>query len=202
MMVSITPCWRKRPERFPGQVLALLYGLLLGWWIIGSALAGSIEPKSAKLVPDEQGRSIVAEFAIDLGPRLEEAVSRGVALDFRFEFVLTRERRYWMDEHVTGRIVDYRLSFQALTRQYRLTIGSLHQNYATLDEALQALSRVARLHVIDKGLLKPGETYLAAVRLSLDHTQLPKPLQIDALADRDWRIDTTPLRWSFVHEDK
>lgn len=165
----------------------------------GLALAGSIEPKSAALLPDERGVPVlVASFVIDLGPRLEEAVGRGVPLTFRLEFTLDRKRWYWVDEHIAGRVLKYRLSYQALTRQYRLTLDNLHQNFATLEEALHALGQVVRLPIADKVELKPGETYLAAVRLSLDHEQLPKPLQVDALADRDWRVEAKTLRWEYV----
>ena len=167
------------------------------------AQAGSIEPRHAELIADDEGYSIAAEFGIALGPRLEDAIAKGVPLHFRFEFALTQKRWYWVDGHVAGRVVHYKLGYQALTRQYRLSLGNLHQNYATLEEALHALGHIARLHVIDKPLVKAGETYQAAVRLSLDHTELPKPLQVDALGDRDWRIETSPLRWNFTPgEDK
>ncbi len=193
MTVSITPCWKRRLER------ALI---LLGWLCaVGTALANGIEPLRATLLSDERGHALNAEFAIELGPRLEEAVSLGVPLDFRLEFVLTKKRRYWIDEHVVGRVLNYRLSYHALTRQYRLSVGGLHQNFATLDEALRVLGRVARLQVADKGDLISGESYSAAVRLSLDHGQLPKPLQVDALADRDWRVEAKTLRWEFTHAD-
>lgn len=195
MTVSITPCLRRYLER-----ACLLLACLLA---LGAARAGSIEPKSAALLPDERGPVLAASFAIDLGPRLEEAVGRGVPLNFRLEFTLDRKRWYWADEHVAGRVLKYRLGYQALTRQYRLSLGSLHQNFATLEEALHALGQVARLPVADKVQLKTGETYLAAVRLSLDHEQLPKPLQVDALADRDWRVEARTLRWEYVQgEDK
>lgn len=169
--------------------------LLLG---VGWAQAGSIEPKGATLVPDERGYAINAEFAIQIGPRLEDAVSRGVPLHFRFEIQIQRKRWYWIDEHLAGRVLKYRLSYQALTRQYRLSLGNLHQNFDSLDEALQALGHVARLHVADKSVLPMGEPLTVAVRLSLDHTQLPKPLQIDALADRDWQVEAGLQRWEFV----
>lgn len=190
MTAFITHCWRKCLER----TAVLLCGLLL----LGAAQAGGIEPKHATLVPDERGHVLVTEFAIDLGPRLEDAVGRGVPLEFRFEFTLTRKRRYWIEEHITGRVLNYRLNYHALTRQYRLTFGGLHQSFPTLEEALLVLGRIARLHVLDKNVLIPGETYSAAVRLSLDHNQLPKPLQVDALADRDWRVEAKTLRWEFV----
>jgi hypothetical protein len=190
MTAFFTHCWRRRLE-----CAIVLLACLLG---LGSALAGSIEPRNAQLSPDERGHALNVEFAVELGPRLEEAVGRGVPLNFRLEFTLTRKRWYWIDEFVAGHVLDYRLSYQALTRQYRLSLGGLHRNFDALSEALQVLEHTARLHVVDRGALVPGENYTAAVRLSLDHNQLPKPLQIDALADRDWRVEAKTLRWNFV----
>lgn len=190
MTASITPCWKKRLER----ILLLGMGLLC----FGVAQAAGIEPKGAALVPDERGYALTATFAVQIGARLEDAVNRGVPLHFRFEIELKRKRWYWVDEHVAGRVIKYRLSYQALTRQYRLSLGSLHQNFDTLEEAIQTLGRVARLHVVDKTALPAGEPLAVAVRLSLDHSQLPKPLQVDALADRDWHVEAGTLRWDFV----
>ncbi len=189
MTVSTTPCWRK------------LLRPLLGWAIclcVGAVLAGSIEPEQAQLVPDEQGQALTASFRIQLGARLEEAVGRGVPLNFRLEFTLVRKRKYWVDEHIAGRVLHYRLTYHALTRQYRLSVDNLHRNFESLDEALTSLGRAARLHVVDKGQLLAGESYQVAVRLSLDHEQLPKPLQVDALADRDWRVEAKTFRWEFT----
>lgn len=189
MTVFITPFWRKWLSPLLGLVISLC---------VSAVLAGSIEPEQAQLVPDEQGQALTARFKIQLGARLEEAVGRGVPLNFRLEFTLARKRKYWVDEHISGRVLHYRLTYHALTRQYRLSVDSLHQNFETLDEALVSLGRVARLHVVDKGQLLAGETYLTAVRLSMDHEQLPKPLQVDALADRDWRVEAKTFRWEFT----
>jgi hypothetical protein len=183
-------------ESWAGGGRWVRFAVVLLW--SGVALAGGIEPKSATLVPDERGQALNAEFVIELGPRLEDAVGRGVPINFRFEIEITRRRWYWADEHVTGRVLNYRLSYHALTRQYRLTVGSLHQNYDSLADAVMMLGRIGHLHVIDRAELVPGETYRAALRLSLDHNQLPKPLQIDALADSEWRVETKTLRWEFV----
>lgn len=190
MTASITHCWKKRLERT---------GILLAAWLWATlACAGSIEPKRAELAPDEGSYAVSAEFAIQIGPRLEEAVGRGVPLFFRFEIQIKRKRWYWIDAHVAGRVIEYRLSYQALTRQYRLTVGNLHRNFDSLDEALRALGRIVRLHVVDRDALPAGKPLTVAVRLSLDHSQLPKPLQIDALADRDWRVEAHIHTWQFV----
>ncbi|MFN3883918.1 MAG: DUF4390 domain-containing protein [Rhodocyclaceae bacterium] len=178
----------------PEKLLALC--LALSW--AGMAWAGSIQPNGAEIVADEHGWAVNASFDIDLGARFLEAVGKGVPLHFRFEVQIKRKRWYWIDEHLAGRVVDYRLSHQALTRQYRLAVGGLYQNFDTLEAALKALGHVRRLHVADSGVLPVGETLVAAVRLSLDQSQLPKPLQIDALANSDWQVGARTLTWQFV----
>lgn len=174
--------------------------LLLVLWVACAlpAQAGSIDAVRGELSLGEDGYVLSGEFAIDLGSRLEEAVSRGVPLNFNLEFNVTRKRWYWFDENVAGHAVDYRLSYNALTRQYRLSVGGLHSGFATLSEALRVLGRVAALPVADKSALKPGETYSAILRLSLDKSQLPKPFQLDALASRDWQVEAKALRWQFA----
>ena len=164
-----------------------------------AVIAGSIEPKHGTLATSEDGNTVLsAEFVIDLGPRLEEAVARGVPLYFTLEFELTRPRWWWSNENVATRTTQYRLSYAALTRQYRLTTGNLHRNFPTLSEALRVLSRFSELPIADKGALKIGESYDVALRLSLDRNQLPKPLQVDAIANRDWQVETRVLRWNYV----
>ena len=163
-----------------------------------AAHAGSIEPKRAALTAGEDGYTLSAEFALDLGNRLEDAVARGVPLYFNLEFVLERGRKYWVNEHVVTRSLTYKLAYSSLMRQYRLSTGNLHQNFGSLAEALRVVGRIAALPVVDKDLLKPGESYEAAVRLALDRSQLPKPFQVDAITDRDLHVETKPLRWQFV----
>ena len=174
----------------------MLPGLLL--LAAFAAHAASIEPTRAALSPGEEGYTLSAEFAVDLGSRLEEAVARGVPLYFNLEFVLERNRKYWVNEHIVGRTLIYRLAYSSLTRQYRLSTGSLHQNFGSLAEALRVVGRIAALPVADKDALKNGETYEAAVRLALDRSQLPKPFQVDAITDKGLQVEAKVLRWQFT----
>ena len=43
---------------------------------------------------------------------------------------------YWFDEKTVVSRLQYRLTYHALSRQYRLWTGTLHQPFATLEEAL------------------------------------------------------------------
>lgn len=172
--------------------------LLLLLCAAAAAHAGSIEPRRAALSPGDDGHTLSAEFAIDLGPRLEDAVARGVPLYFNLEFILERQRKYWVNEHIVARSLAYRLSYSSLTRRYRVSTGNLHQSFATLDEALRVVGRIAALPVTERDAIKPGESYEAAVRLGIDRSQLPKPLQVDAITDRSLHVDTKVLRWQFT----
>jgi hypothetical protein len=178
--------------------------VLLRVWLVclaclaGLAQAGNIEPTEAALLPGEDGYTLSAEFSIDLGTRLADVVAHGVPLYFKLECLVERPRKYWVSEHIATRSADYKLSYSSLTRQYRITSGSLHRNFDSLEAAVRSLSRVGSLLVTERNALKSGEGYEVAVRLSLDRSQLPKPFQIDAITDRDWQVEASTRRWKFV----
>jgi hypothetical protein len=74
----------------------------------------------------------------------------------------------------------------------------LSQQFDSLEEVEHLLSRVVSRPVIAVDVLSNGARYEAAVRLRLDVTQLPKPFQINALASRDWSMQSEWYRWSFT----
>jgi hypothetical protein len=166
-----------------------------------SAHAEGIHVKSAELVPADNGFTLVATYDIGLTPTLEEALVRGLTLTFVTEFELVHPR-WWTLNLWNSDIADFRarqrLSYNALTRQYRLSFGSLHQNFDTLAEALSVLGRVRRTVALEPGEVETGVVYEAALRLRLDTSRLPKPLQIDALASRDWNLTSDWYRWTFT----
>ena len=120
-------------------------------------------------------------------------------LYFVADFEMTRPRWYWLDEKLVSRSQTYRLSYHALTRQYRLSTGGLHQSFDSLSDALRVLSRLRNWLVIDKGAEKAGvhagDTYTAALRMRLDINQLPRPFQISALGNKDWSLASDWKVW-------
>jgi len=160
--------------------------------------ADTIPVKSAELRLEEEGYVLNAQFDVAFNPTLEEALQKGVSLYFVLEFELSRPRWYWLDEKVVAQSVQYRITYSPLTRQYRVASGLLGQQFESLEEVEHLLSRVASRPVIASDVLTKGARYEAAVRLRLDVTQLPKPFQIDALASRDWSLQSEWYRWSFV----
>lgn len=177
----------------------LLYLAVL--FAVFSVRAADIVANSAQLVASDDGYSLSANFTVTLNPRLEEAVNKGVVLYFAADFELTRSRWYWFDEKVVRRSRIFQLSYHALTRQYRLSSGALHQNFASLDEALRVLSRVRHWQVIEKGEIRVDDSYQASARLRLDPSQMPKTFQVNALSNRDWSQSSEWLLWNFSPSD-
>lgn len=171
-------------------LLALLMLPALAW-------AAEIEVTNPQLQAGDDGYVLAADFKFELNPRLEEAVTKGVVLHFVADFELSKGRWYWLDEKLISRTQTYRLSYHALTRQYRLSTGGLHQSFATLTEAVQVLSRLRNWVVVERGdkAVRAGESYDAALRLRLDVTQLPRPFQITALGNKDWSLASDWKSW-------
>jgi hypothetical protein len=134
------------------------------------------------------GAVLNATFEFEMPQVLEEAVQKGIAIYFSIEFELYRKRWYWLDRKLTDSTLTYRLSYSPLTRQYRLARGGLSQPFDSLDEALGLLKSVRQWKVIEKGVLSPGASYEAQVRMRLDVNQLPKPFQVNAITSREWNL--------------
>jgi hypothetical protein len=178
----------------------LLYCLILALPLLLSTVvrADTIGVQSAELRSEDDDYVLNAQFDVAFNPTLEEALQNGVSLYFVLEFDLGRPRWYWVDEKVAQLSIQYRITYSPLTRQYRVSSGLLGQQLNSLDEVEHLLSRVVSRPVVRKDALSKGVKYDAAVRLRLDVTQLPKPFQINALASRDWSLQSEWYRWSFT----
>ena len=192
MMAFSTASSRSIAERWRRLLCLLLWLPLLAW-------AAEIEVNNPQLLASDDGYVLNADFAFDLNARLEEAVTKGVALHFVAEFELGRPRWYWFDDKLVTRTQTVRLAYHALTRQYRVTTGGgLHQSYGTLTEALRAVSRLRNWLVVERGNKAPksGDTLQAALRIRLDLNQLPRPFRISALGNKDWNLSSDWKIWA------
>jgi hypothetical protein len=190
MTDSFMPCY--------GRLFSSLLVALVLLFASSRAPAADISVRNPSLSAGEDGYTLSADFNINLNARLDEAIAKGVTLYFVVDFELSRSRWYWLDEQVISRSQTFQLSYHALTRQYRLSSGVLHQSFPSLDDAQRILSRLRNWQVLDKGSVRPDQTYLAAVRMRLDLTQMPKTFQVNALANRDWNLSSDWARWNFT----
>ena len=192
------------------SLLARLHGLARRWLLsIGLLLAlccgasatlaatDHIDVQRIALETRDDGYYFSGDFEFELKPRIAEALDRGLTIYFVVEVEVTRSRWYWFDEHNINSALNFRLSYHALTRQYRVSTGTLQLGFPTLAEALGVIGHVRDWKIAERGTLKTGETYTVAARMRLDTTQLPKPFQINALTNRDWTLESEWKRFGF-----
>jgi len=159
--------------------------------------ADEIPVTSASLRVDEGEVLLTAEFNVSLTPALEQALDKGVPLYFTIEFELLRMRPFWFPDKVAQWSITYRVSYSALTRQWRVASGPLGQTFESLDEVERFIGRVVSRPVAPATDLVKDATYEGAVRMKLDVNQLPKPFQVNALASREWQLASDWHRFAF-----
>ena len=197
-------CYRQGFPRFTFHLslfTVFIASFLALFLLAGAAQAAEISVRNPRLKANEAGYSLSANFSITFNRRLEDVVNKGVMLYFVADFELQRPRWYWLDEQVISLSRTFQLSYHALTRQYRLSSGPLHQSFASLDEAVGAMSQLRGWQVLDKEAIHEDRVYQAALRLRLDLTQMPKTFQVSALSSRDWTLASDWLRWRFVPQE-
>lgn len=158
--------------------------------------------------------AISAHIKFELPNTIEDAMYKGVSLTFVSEAEITRERWYWVDKTVTTATRQIRISYQALTRRWRVLpwvdrVGgamglgvTLPQTYETLTEALANAQRIYNWRIADAAELAQGGTYWVQLRYRLDISQLPKPLQIGLLGQGDWSIAASARQRLTLGNDK
>lgn len=172
--------------------------LLLGG-AAAAATADTIQVNNAALEVAETRYALFADFHLVLTSPLLEALNNGVSLGFLVEFELSRPRWYWFNEQAAAEKLELRLSYLPLAKQYRISSGSLHQNFASLSEALEVLGAVHGWPVLDRNQVDNGRKYIASVRMRLDPAQLPTPFRVmSAVTSREWTLASDWKRFPFT----
>lgn len=212
MVSSMHCCASPRLEPLSWRSLArLLRVVLAAWGLLGAALVFAQDQKSSPTPDDtraglelrvqrgEQGVFLTAVVPLQLPLSVRDALLNGIAIHFIVEAQILHHRWYWSDK-VQARALRYlRLSYQPLTRRWRVAqapepiapsgLGiALAQNYDTLQDALAAMGRISRWHVAQASELEPDTPYTLRLQYRLDTSQLPRPLQWGAVGGVNWSL--------------
>jgi hypothetical protein len=200
-MGFITRCCKNVFNQKTQQTYSWLKLCVLFLFAFPSAWAQSPALELTELYVERMDSAIVLSSTVrlELGPSVEEALLKGVAVHFVSEAVIMRDRWYWTDRRISVVARYYRLAYQPLTRRWRLTIsneaiggsgnaGNLSQQFESLPEALSAIRRNLNWKVAEAAEIDPDARYTLNFQFRMDNSQLPRPFQITAGGQNDWNL--------------
>lgn len=174
---------------------ASLLLLLICMTSFAFAAGSSINIKNAELELQDDYYGLNADVDMSFDKEIEEAINKGVPLNFLIEFQIVSPRKYWFDDEIVTTTQSVSLSYHALSRQYLVNRGVHQQSFASLSEAMHELVTLNDWKVVDKSALEKSEIYKATLLIRLDQTKLPKAIQVDAIASEKWNILSQKFEW-------
>ena len=152
-----------------------LAGVFAGLLVAFPALAQQdrFDVRSAFVEPVEGVWHLGATLDLSLSDAAREALAESIPLELRLDIVVSGERA-------------------AVHVRDDVALG----NFATLDQALELLSRPRGLPLIDAALLREGRRHEISVRATLEIVGVPTALKL-VLFWREWSRTTDWYTWSF-----
>jgi hypothetical protein len=200
LMDFFMPCWSSAMPmsdawklcKRSAQTLLRALLLLLSFGIGLAHAENPVQLEELVLQRSDEGIYLSTRLGFELPQSLEDALSRGLPLGFVMQADVMRERWYWSDKLVSRTERFVRLSFQPLSKRWRVYVSaqpiqstglgvSLGQSFESLSEALQSIQRISRWRIGDASVIDIANKPRLEFRFNLDLTQLPQPLQFGVL---------------------
>ena len=154
--------------------------------------------RSAFLEPAEHVYQLNATLDLALSRNARQAIREGVPVVLQLDVDVVRKRRYFIDEKVASLVQRWQLRYHALSERYIVNnLNSGQQvSYISLPAALNALSEVRGLPVIDEALIEKDNHYEASLRVQTTiEGGLPGALKA-MMFWMDWKRTTDWYTWT------
>ena len=177
-----------------GWLLAVFLVLCLVGPAPEAAQTGGAELSTFDVQRAEDGLTLNYAVNFELPRGAEEALNKAVPLYFVAEAEVFRDRWYWRDKRVASAARVWRIVFQPLTFNYRVTFAGISQSYATRAEAFAAIRRGVNWKIAELAQLEEGERHYVEFSFRLDTSLLPRPMQIGIATQPDWALSVERTR--------
>ena len=162
------------------------------------ALDGALLVSSAYVDIDRSVYQLHARIEYPMTPAIRAALRDGVSLAFDLEARVTRDRRFWFDPVIADVTLRRELVYHTVSDRYvvRDVQAGSQESYATLEEALIALSKVDDWPILVESQLAPGEHYRVSLRAGIRRGRLPASLRALLFWTNDWHRVSGWYTWT------
>jgi Domain of unknown function (DUF4390) len=173
--------------------------LFLAQPLFADGLEGRFEVRSADLELRDGVYHLNARVDLPISDAVRRGLAEGVPLTLELDFNIKRVRQLLPNSSVAELTQRYHLQYNAVSARYilRNDNSGQQQSLATVDAAIEQLSEVHSLPVLDKALVTPGRRYEANIRAKVDFGTVPFTLRMLMFWVSDWHRESDWYAWTF-----
>jgi hypothetical protein len=202
-MIAPTPhasadgtCLRAHRSR---RCMGLLAPLALIAAVAGAAgLDGRFEVRSADLELKEGVYQLNARVDLPVEDAVKQGLAEGVPLSLEIDLGIARVRQLLPNSTVAELTQRYHLQYNTVSARYilRNDNSGQQQSLPSVDAAIEQLSQVRGLPVLDQSLLPEGRRYEASVRAKIDYGAVPLTVRILMFWVSEWHRESDWYTWT------
>jgi hypothetical protein len=199
--MSLVRTFHSRPWR--QVLLASAAVLLAAQWLPSplraDGLEGRFEVRSAALELKDGVYHLNVRLDLPVSDAVRRGLAEGVPIGLELDLDIERVRQLLPNSRVAELSQHYHLQYNAVSERYVLRNDNSGQqeSMGTIEGALEVLSEIRDLPVLDKSLIQADRRYEASVRAKLDYGTVPFTLRLMMFWVSDWHRESDWYTWTF-----
>jgi hypothetical protein len=149
---------------------------------------------NVKVKQKEDKYILNANIDYRLSPIAKEALQKGIALTWTVIIKVQQEGRLW-DPTIKEIELSYRIRNHALLNLYSVKKAAETHMFSTLTAAMNSISKIRKIFVIDKQLLQYDENYHLSMKVKFNREALPVPLRPMSYFGSQWALSSEWSIW-------
>ncbi len=189
---------RRPPARFLRWALAAVVATAWMQPLQADGLEGRFEVRSADLQLKEGVYHLNARVGLPVSDAVRRGLAEGVPLSLELDLQIERVRQLLPNPRIAELTQRYHLQYNAVSARYilRNENSGQQESLSSIDAAIEQLSEIRGLPVLDKALLAAGRRYEASVRAKLDYGTVPFSLRLLMFWVNDWHRESDWYTWT------
>jgi hypothetical protein len=161
-------------------------------------LEGRFEIRSADLELNDGVYHLNARLDLPVSDAVRRGLAEGVPLTVELDLDIERVRQLLPNARVAELTQRYHLQYNAVSARYILRNDNSGQqeSVGTVDAAVEQLSEVRNLPVLDKSLITADRRYEANVRAKIDYGTVPFSLRVLMFWVNEWHRESDWYTWT------
>jgi hypothetical protein len=184
------------------RAAGLICGVLWALWasfIWADGLEGRCEVRNADLELKDGVYHMNARLDLPISDAVRRGLAEGVPLKLELDLNIERVRQLLPNSKVAELSQHYQLQYNAVSARYTLRNDNSgqQQSLGSLEAAIDQMSEVRWLPVLDKSLIAADRRYEASLRAKIDFGSVPFTMRLLMFWVSDWHRESDWYTWTF-----